>query len=132
MAAFSLSNWVQATAIRVIYKDGKPKTTPFIIIVVMPYKNANNYNADIWYFQVRKKCITWDNICGSLCWTSISITTVFRLWKVISQRFEYVVVFYNWIEFGKTWTWNWLALGNISFTLSISLVSLIVTIKPSN
>ena len=120
MASFSFSYWAQATAIRVIHRGGKPKVIPIMSNAVKHCKEVNNYNADICFIQVRGECITWENICGLLCWISTAAKTLFHLWKVTSHCVKYGFVFYNWIEFGKVWKWN----GNASELFLIIFISL--------
>ena len=47
MAAFNLSNWVQATAMRVLNRYGKPQVVPSSIIVVIHCKNAREQNYNV-------------------------------------------------------------------------------------
>jgi hypothetical protein len=47
MAAFSFSNWVQATAMNVVTRDGKPQVIPSSWSVVKHCKNANTDSWDV-------------------------------------------------------------------------------------
>jgi len=80
-AAFSFSNWAQATAVRVINKDGKATVKPPSINVEILCKEVNNYNACIRFIQFREDCVTCDIICCSLCWISGATTKVFHSWN---------------------------------------------------
>jgi len=102
-AAFSLSNWAQATAVRVINKDGKPMATPDSNNAAKHCKEINNYNADIWFIQIREDCITCDNICYSSCWISAVTAKWFHSMNINTKLFECDVCFR--IECGKTWMW---------------------------
>jgi len=48
MAVFTLSNWLQATAINVVIRDGKPQIMPSANSVAKNCKKVNNYKSGIW------------------------------------------------------------------------------------
>jgi hypothetical protein len=51
MAALSLSNWAQATAISVVTRDRKPKGTLSICSDETYCNEVNNYNTDVSLIQ---------------------------------------------------------------------------------
>jgi len=95
MAAFSFSNWAQATAASVINKDGKAMAKPASVNDERHWKKMKNINADIFFILVREDWITCDNICCSLYLISAVTAIPFHSWNVNSQRLECDVVFYD-------------------------------------
>ena len=67
MAAFSLSNWVQATTISAVHRDRYPNVTPSESSDVKHCKEVNThiYGADIWLIEPTEHC-KFDKFGGEL------------------------------------------------------------------
>jgi len=105
MAAFSFSNWAQATAVSVINRDGKPMTKPDNNNVVKHCKEINNYNAVIWFSSCQgelhklRKYLLFFMVNFSRYWKRIAFMK--RKLTTIRIRRCFLLL----IEFGRTWTW---------------------------
>jgi hypothetical protein len=55
MAAFSFSNWLQATAMNVVTRDGKLQVIPSARSVAKHCKKVNIYNLEICYDETIKE-----------------------------------------------------------------------------
>jgi hypothetical protein len=88
MAAFNFSNWAQATAVRVIHRDGKPYTIPVKNTFVKHCKEIHYYKLHVCLNQLREIWATWDPFCGYLSWITPAILISFILSNAKSQPIE--------------------------------------------
>ena len=116
MANFSLSNWLQAKAIRLINRDKKPNFTPSTSNVEKPCKEANtsNYNADICLTPSKDHCANY-KFCGEFCRLTASKLTYSCSGKLIHNQSNRALCF-NWIGINTTWTWKEGTLGTSCYT----------------
>jgi hypothetical protein len=106
MAAFNFSNWAQATAVRVINRDGKPIPKPDSNNDEKHCKEINNYNAVIWFSSCHgglhklRKYLLFFMVNFSRYHKCISFME--RKWTTIRIRRGVLWL----IEFGMALAWN--------------------------
>ena len=119
MAAFSFSNWAQATAVRVINKDGKTISTLDSNNDEKHCKEVNNYNTIIIWFiscqgvlhNLRQYLLflmlNFNSYCKFIPFMERKFPTI-RMWRCVLWL----------IEFGRAWTWYGQLEGYFSSFLS--------------
>jgi len=107
MAAFSFSNWAQATAVRVINKDGKPTLKPDSNNDEKLCKELNNYKAVMWLISGQGRLHNFRKylLLFVLNFSSYYKWIPFMEHKLTAIRMRLCVLWL--IEFERTWTWYW-------------------------